>query len=222
MSPKTLPLERFSVLNAVLLVAASVLVAVAGHPWPLGVGAFLSFGILLAGGRGRFTPKGTFGIANGVTAFRLALVLVVVLGLHGVQAPVIVAAALAVFALDGLDGPLARRHGTASPFGAFFDVEVDALLVLVLCVELWQRGRFGAWILLPGLLRYAYVLVVAAVPTRGPEPRSLLGRLGFMACLAGLGGGLLEPGTLGMLSALIGTALVSASFARSFLFLFRG
>jgi len=221
MGPQAPSLERLSALNAVLLVGASALVAVVGHPWPLGVTALLSFGVLVAGGRGRFTPAGAFGLANGVTAFRLVVVLAVVLGLHRAPAPFIVAAVVVVVVLDGIDGVLARRYGTASPFGALFDVEVDALLAVSLCVELWQRDRFGAWILLSGLLRYVYVFVVAAVPPRSPEPRSLLGRLAFMACLVGLLGGLLEPGTVGTVSALLGTALVSASFARSFLFLFR-
>jgi len=220
MHPKALPLERLSTLNAMLLVAGSVVVAVARHPWPLGVAAVVSFGALLAGGRGRFTPAGNFGAANGVTAVRLAMVLAVTFGLHRAPALVIVAAVVVVGALDLVDGALARRYGTASPFGALFDVEVDALLVMVLCVELWQRGRFGGWILLSGLLRYAYVLTVAALPVRDPEPRSLIGRLGFVAVLVGLAGGLVEPGTLGLMSALIGTGLVTASFGRSFLHLF--
>jgi phosphatidylglycerophosphate synthase len=59
--------------------------------------------------------------------------------------------------LDGLDGWLARRTGMASEFGARFDMETDAALILVLSILVWQHGKAGAWVLLSGLMRYAFV-----------------------------------------------------------------
>ena len=44
-------------------------------------------------------------------------------------------------ALDGVDGWLARRSGIASAFGARFDMEIDALLILVLAVLAWRSAR---------------------------------------------------------------------------------
>ena len=42
--------------------------------------------------------------------------------------------------LDGVDGPLARRAGLESAFGARYDMEIDALLALVLSLlDLAQR-----------------------------------------------------------------------------------
>ena len=61
-------------------------------------------------------------------------------------------------ALDGLDGPLARRTGTESAFGARFDMELDAFLLLVLSALVWRSGRVGSWVLLVGGLRYFFVL----------------------------------------------------------------
>jgi phosphatidylglycerophosphate synthase len=58
--------------------------------------------------------------------------------------------------LDGVDGWLARRTGMASPFGARFDMEVDALLMLVLSALVWRHDKAGAWILAGGGLRYAF------------------------------------------------------------------
>ena len=60
-------------------------------------------------------------------------------------------------ALDGLDGWVARRTQTESAFGARFDVEVDALLILVLAILAWRYGKAGPWVLSSGLLRYAFV-----------------------------------------------------------------
>ena len=60
-------------------------------------------------------------------------------------------------ALDALDGWLARRTRTASAFGGRFDMETDALLILVLSVLVWQHEKAGAWVLLCGLMRYGFV-----------------------------------------------------------------
>ena len=53
-------------------------------------------------------------------------------------------AALALV-LDGLDGRVARQTATVSRFGARFDMEVDAFLILVLSVHV--AGLVGAWVL---------------------------------------------------------------------------
>jgi len=84
----------------------------------------------------------------------------------GGQAPVAILVALSTIALllDGVDGQIARRTGTASAFGARFDMEVDALLILVLAALVWQFDKAGAWILAAGLLRYAFVLTSYRLP----------------------------------------------------------
>jgi phosphatidylglycerophosphate synthase len=106
-------------------------------------------------------PFPAFGLANQVTIVR-ALLVALVAGLIGephlpayATAAAIVSAIVA--ALDFADGWLARRTRMASAFGARFDMEVDALLILVLSVLAWQYGKAGAWIVLAGLLRYMFV-----------------------------------------------------------------
>jgi phosphatidylglycerophosphate synthase len=63
-------------------------------------------------------------------------------------------------ALDAVDGQVARRTGTVSALGARFDMEVDALLILVLSVSVARAT--GWWVLAMGLARYA-VLAAAFV-----------------------------------------------------------
>ena len=71
--------------------------------------------------------------------------------------------------LDGVDGWLARRKGLATAFGARFDMEVDALLILVLAILAWRWSKAGAWVLLSGLLRYLFVAAGWMLPwMRGP------------------------------------------------------
>lgn len=96
-----------------------------------------------------------------VTSLRAGLVALVA-GLIGepVTTPAATFAAvtsLIVTALDGVDGWLARRTGLASAFGARFDMEVDAFLILTLSILAWQYDKAGAWIILAGLLRYFFV-----------------------------------------------------------------
>lgn len=105
-------------------------------------------------------PGRRFGPANQVTLARFALAALLA-GLLGENAasvawPIVAIATLAA-ALDAVDGPLARRTGLASAFGARFDMETDALLILVLALLAWQLGKAGGWIVAAGLLRYLFV-----------------------------------------------------------------
>lgn len=65
--------------------------------------------------------------------------------------------ALTALILDGVDGWLARRRSESSDFGARFDMEVDAALILVLCLGLIAADQVGVWVLAIGLMRYALV-----------------------------------------------------------------
>jgi len=86
-----------------------------------------------------------FGAANSVTLLRAALA-VLLAALVG-AAPsaalgwVIVGLGTAGVALDGVDGALARHRDEAGTFGARFDMETDALLILVLAALVWQQGK---------------------------------------------------------------------------------
>jgi phosphatidylglycerophosphate synthase len=59
--------------------------------------------------------------------------------------------------LDGVDGWVARRTGTTTPFGARFDMELDAALLLVLSMLAWRAGPVGAWVIGIGAMRYLFV-----------------------------------------------------------------
>lgn len=65
--------------------------------------------------------------------------------------------ALTAVGLDGLDGWLARKVGPRSAFGARFDMESDAMLIMILSVLAVLLGKAGVWLLLTGLLRYGFI-----------------------------------------------------------------
>jgi phosphatidylglycerophosphate synthase len=102
----------------------------------------------------------TFGQANWVTLFRATLVggitaLVADSLVHGPALALIVALSIVALILDGVDGHVARRTGTATAVGARFDMEVDAFLILVLSV--FVAASLGPWVLLIGAMRYVFV-----------------------------------------------------------------
>lgn len=111
-------------------------------------------------------PFERFGHANLVTAFRACLVSL--LGacifcfddLATDRTALLALAGIVLFALalDGVDGYLARRQGQESDFGARFDMEVDALLILILSAAAALLEKAGSWVVLIGLMRYVFVL----------------------------------------------------------------
>lgn len=103
------------------------------------------------------------GWANRVTLIRGVLICYLAGSLAAPPAAVsqqwiIAGLVVAALTLDGLDGWLARRMGEVSDFGARFDMELDAFLILVLCLWLVVTGEMGPWVLAVGGMRYAFVL----------------------------------------------------------------
>jgi phosphatidylglycerophosphate synthase len=178
-------LARWSERHALAMLAAAALVLGGAPLWLMMAAALVSFAALAWQGRESWQHAGRFGAANALTTARI----VATLGLPALaDAPLAVAAcALALFALDGVDGWLARRQGLASEFGEYFDKEADAFLLLVLCMLLYGGGRLGAWIIVPGLLRYAFVVfLLLARPPVLKERRSILGRWIYFGMIAAL------------------------------------
>ncbi|RFF27499.1 MULTISPECIES: CDP-alcohol phosphatidyltransferase family protein [unclassified Wenzhouxiangella] len=106
--------------------------------------------------------KHDLGWANRVTLLRATITCalagaLVQPGLFIEQAGMIVGLTLISLSLDGIDGWLARRKGESSAFGARFDMETDAALILVLCAGLWLSGLAPAWVLAIGLMRPAFL-----------------------------------------------------------------
>ena len=112
------------------------------------------------------------GPADRVTLTRAVLVggvAALVASAHPVPVALLVTLASVALLLDRVDGEVARRTGSVSGFGAAFDMEVDAFLVLVLSV--YVAGTAGAWVLLIGLARYGLWVAGRFAPwLREPVP----------------------------------------------------
>jgi phosphatidylglycerophosphate synthase len=165
-------------------------------------------------------PFDRFGAANQITALRAALVALMA-GLVG-EPPVPSAATLVAIlclvatALDGVDGWLARRTRMASAFGARFDLEVDAALIQVVAVLVWQHGKAGVWIVGAGLLRYVFVAAGLVAPwMRGPLRPTLRAKAICIVQIATLVVAILPvvPPAASRVIAAVGLAALTWSFA---------
>jgi phosphatidylglycerophosphate synthase len=146
----------------------------------------------------RHHPHGTFGAANQVTVARVVFIaLVAGAALEPPNAALawwVIALTSVATVLDGVGGWLARRASLHSPFGARFDMEVDALLTLALSVLVWRFGKAGAWILGCGLMRYAFVAMSWGWPwLRGPLSPTIRGKTVAVLQFIGLGVALAPP-----------------------------
>ncbi len=181
---------------------------------------FVAAAILILFRVGYHHPFPRFGAANTVTLFRVSLVAGVA-GFIG-ETPthriawLAAAAITAVALLDGVDGWLARRSAEQSAFGARFDMETDAALILIVSVLVWHHEKAGAWVLACGLMRYGFVVAGWIVPWMASPLRSTLrGKSVAIGQLVGLGTALLPivPVPVSTIVAAITLASLVWSFA---------
>jgi phosphatidylglycerophosphate synthase len=190
---------------------------------------FLVLFLAVATIAGAAHPHARFGPANVVTTIR-AVAAALAAGFVGHQAGhaaawTVVGITVIVAALDGLDGWLARRTRLASPYGARFDMETDAAFILVLSALVWQYDKAGAWVLLCGLMRYAFAAAGWMLPwLAAPLRPTRRGRAVAAGQLLGLGVALapaVPPGA-GAAIAAVTLATLAWSFAVDVMRLWRG
>jgi len=124
--------------------------------------------------------------------------------------------------LDGVDGPVARRTGTATQLGGRIDAEVDAFLILLLSIVVSQD--YGGWVLAIGAARYALLLAGWLIPwLAAPLPPRYWGKV--VAAVTGIvltvaASGLLDRRT-GMIAVAAALLLLAESFGRAVIWLYR-
>lgn len=168
--PPDAPLRASVLRTSVFALFAVAGIAMMVRPWlqlgalyPGKAAAIFAAGMAIVFGyAGGHHPYARFGPANCVTTIRvmIAALIVSLIGEPAVsRAAAAASVATAVMAmLDGVDGWLARRSRMASAFGARFDMETDAALVMAMSVLVWQYGKAGAWALTGGMMRYLFAI----------------------------------------------------------------
>lgn len=209
--------KAWSYANSISMLVATAFVLWLGYPPLLSFVGALCFFFLVAQARGMWTPTGDFGLANMVTTLRLVATMGMLVGFAREPGWVLAAVALFILLLDVVDGWLARRSSLNSTFGARYDIESDAFLVMTLSVLLCQRGQAGPWVLLAGAWRYLYVLAPLVIPTPvGEGPRSRWGRTAYVVMVISFMLALALPQSSAEPLSLLGTSVVTLSFLYSF------
>ncbi|MDQ4084826.1 MAG: CDP-alcohol phosphatidyltransferase family protein [Actinomycetota bacterium] len=153
-----------------LLAVLGAAVGLGGLGWVVGLGCAVVVNWAMALGRTR-SGGHTLSPADLVTLTRATLACgVAALTADAFRQPppvaLFVALAALALALDAVDGWVARRTRTASAFGARFDGEVDAFLILVLSV--YVARSVGGWVLAIGAARYVFALAGWGTPWQLP------------------------------------------------------
>ena len=189
-------------------------------------GAVLGYllGAALIGGAWR-APR--FGVANAVTLARLvgtcwvgALTIeAAVAGLGIGDRLLLIGLAAGCLVLDGIDGRVARARGEVSGFGARFDMETDALLLLWLSLVIPVLGVAGWWTVAVSGLRYGYLVAswfipALRVPLYYSYPRKVAAAIGGISLVTALTVDLVWPGWPASLSVFLGLACLCWSFGR--------
>jgi len=174
-------------------------------------------------------PYRRLGAANRITVFRAALVanlaaataFPTILAAHELAVTAIM---LITYALDGVDGWVARRLSISSRFGARLDQELDALFTMTLSLAIFRMEIAGAWILLAGGWHYFFHGLRGAFPAfRNALPfsqrrRTICGTV--VASLIASASPLLPPDYSEIL-ALAAVVLLSTSFLIDIVWLWR-
>jgi len=134
--------------------------------------------------------------------------------------PTMVALAVAALLLDAVDGPVARWTGSSSVFGARFDGEADAFLLLVLSA--YVARSFGVWVLLIGVLRYAFAVAGWVLPWLQEQLPHRYWRKVVTAIegvVLTLAAAEVDPQAVSYLALVFAVALLAESFGRDVLWL---
>lgn len=175
---KPLPRHRFPVL-ALATVLAGGLFGLFGLRigWGIDLAALavglliMVIGAVLIKVRWPWPDRQGFGWANTTTAVRLAgagwLAALTVQAAGELSEPgwwLMILLGSLCLGLDGVDGRFARSRGEADAFGARFDMETDALMLILLSVAVGLSGSVGWWVLGLGGLRYLYLVASWIIP----------------------------------------------------------
>lgn len=213
---------------AALIALLALLVALGLGPLAAMLGLLCGVGLYRAVTSGLATTgAGVLGPADLVTLTRATLAcalaaLVADPSLGPRAAALLVPLGVLTLTLDAVDGWVARATSTATAFGARFDGEADAFVILVLSVHV--APTYGWWVLAIGAARYAFGLAGWVWPwLRVPLPfrywrKVVTAVQGIVLIVASAG---IVPPATGYIALVAALALLAESFGRDVLWAWR-
>ncbi len=162
------------------------------------------------------------GIANRITLLRFSgLILLVTFHTRMTDGWITIVLFLLII-FDGLDGYAARIRNERTVFGAFFDMETDAIFVCFVSCMLFNKDMLNWIVLIPAFLRYFYIgLIHLAGMQRKTETRTSIGPVVAVIMFLVLAADFILPAALRFFFTASAGILLLASFTYSFILLLR-
>jgi len=166
--------------------------------------------LLYLGGKVSYTK------ANFLSGLRLILIGIGILSWSYISTYEFLALMSLTVLLDLADGFIARKYNEETDVGQHFDMEVDAFYVMSMCLYYFLIDKLPWWILMPGLFRYSYGLVLVLFPKNNFVERkqrlaSIIAGIFFIVLLACI----VVKGQVQFYILLGGSILLGLSFLKS-------
>ncbi len=156
------------------------------------------------------------GLANKITLIRFAGLTTIVLLAFRISNQALSLLLFVLVLIDGLDGYLARKKDQRTQFGAYFDMETDALFVCLVSVLLISKGLSAKWILIPAWIKYYYtVFIDLAGLNTVPEKGTLFGATIAVIMFLALVLAFILPENMRLIVTISATILLMISFSYS-------
>ncbi len=162
-----------------------------------------------------FGSKPIFGIANSITLIRFFIIFCSFFYIDFKNDTRLLFYTLSIaVVLDFFDGKAARYFKESSFFGQYFDMEIDAFYVLLMCCYYYLFFDIPFWILIPGLLRYLFRLYTFCFPKKNyVESKKRYGAIIAASFFIVLLIGLVTQGSLQYFILLLGSLAILVSFS---------
>jgi phosphatidylglycerophosphate synthase len=204
--------------HGTLLVVSFFLFLATASLWPVVLLSTVSFSLLwMSHWRDIKHLKPVGGWANRVTLIRFLGLVVLATEYRKLTDSQLTGCLILLVILDGIDGYVARKMNQQTSFGAYFDMETDALYVCLVSCILLQSGSVGYWILIPAFMRYFYVVLVRVIKLHlvleKPNP---FGATIAVLMFSSLAFAFVLPEKIGLFFLAVTTGLIFFSFVYSF------
>lgn len=158
-------IETWSIYNAFAITIALIVALICKQLNILLIVFSISIMVLIYINRKKLLQsKPVFGVANTITLVRFIIIILSFILIDFKDTNLLFYSLSIAVSLDFFDGMAARHFNESSLFGQYFDMEIDAFFVLLMCYFYYMYGDISWWILIPGLLRYLYRLYTFCVP----------------------------------------------------------
>jgi len=207
-------IETWSVYNAFALVIALIVAVVSKQLNILLIVFSISIIVLLFINKKKLLQSNpVFGVANAITLIRFLIIVSSFVLIDFNDTTLLFYALSIAVILDFFDGKAARYFKESSFFGQYFDMEIDAFYVLLMCYFFYMYEGISWWILIPCVLSYLFRLYTFCFPKPNSKEQkktyaTVIAASYFIVLLIGL----VTSGFIQFLILLIGSLAIGFSF----------